>query len=630
MKKITLLLVMLLSSITGFSQFSEGFETEIPASFTVNNGGSANGWVHSTAPSGGAHTGSGVARIVYNADAHDDDLITPQMTIASGVNDRLSFWIKSRSASFLEPYQVLLSTTDTATGSFTVTLQAEQEAPNSWENIEVDLTGYVGQSVYVAIKATGTNEWELYVDDVVNDAAPACPNPTGLTVDNFTGPSSADVSWTAAAGATNYNWEIQPQGVAQGTAGAIDSGALAGISTTATNLVDGTNYTLYVQSDCGGALGNWVSLDFTYILPPANDECDNAIGLTVNSDLACGTVTAGTTVGATASSQTDDVTGTPNTDVWFSFVATGTEHTVSLTNVINQGGGTSTSTDMGMGVYDATGGCASLVFFNDSDPNTLTLTGLTATTVYYVRVYGWETGIQYNNFDICVGTPPPPPSNNDCASPISLTPGVNFADNAVVGTNVSATDSGELATTCSSYGGGDVWYSVVVPADGNITIETNNNSSAISDTGMEVYSGSCGSLVSVECDDDDSADGFFSLVDLTGRAPGETLLIRVWEYGGGTEDTFQISAYNVTLSIEDLNSSLGFKAFPNPVIDELTVSAESEIKQLSIVNILGQVVRTVSPNSRDYKLNFSDLTSGIYFVKATVNNVEGTFRIVKQ
>lgn len=630
MKKITLLLVMLLSSITGFSQFSEGFETEIPASFTVNNGGSANGWVHSAAPSGGAHSGSGVARIVYNTDAHDDDLITPQMTIASGVNDRLSFWIKSRSASFLEPYQVLLSTTDTATGSFTVTLQAEQEAPNSWENIEVDLTGYVGQSVYVAIKATGTNEWELYVDDVVNDAAPACPNPTGLTVDNFTGPSSANISWTAAAGATNYNWEIQPQGVAQGTAGVIDSGALAGISTTATNLVDGTNYTLYVQSDCGGSLGNWVSLDFTFILPAANDECDNAIGLTVNVDLACGTVTAGTTVGATASSQTDDVTGTPNTDVWFSFVATGTEHTVSLTNVINQGGGTSTSTDMGMGVYDATGGCASLVFFDDSDPNTLNLTGLTATTVYYVRVYGWGTGIQYNNFDICVGTPPPPPSNNDCASPISLTPGVNFADNAVVGTNVSATDSGELVTTCSSYGGGDVWYSVVVPADGNITIETNNNSSAISDTGMEVYSGACGSLVSVECDDDDSADGFFSLVDLTGRAPGETLLIRVWEYGGGTEDTFQISAYNVTLSIEDLNSSVGFKAFPNPVKDELTVSAESEIKQLSIVNILGQVVRTVSPNSRDYKLNFSDLTSGIYFVKATVNNVEGTFRIVKQ
>jgi len=223
-----------------------------------------------------------------------------------------------------------------------------------------------------------------------------------------------------------------------------------------------------------------------------------------------------------------------------------------------------------------------------------------------------------------------PPVNNDCGSPTPLTPGTNFAVNSLVGTIVGSTDSGELATTCSSYGGGDVWYSVVVPADGNITIETNSNGSTITDTAMEVYSGSCGSLVSVECDDDDSLDGNFSLVDLTGRTPGEVLLIRVWEYAGGTEDTFQISAYNATLSIQDLNASVGFKAYPNPVINELTVSANSEIKQLSIVNMLGQTVKTVTPNSRDYKLDFSDLTSGIYFVKALVNNTEGTFRIVKK
>ena len=70
--------------------------------------------------------------------------------------------------------------------------------------------------------------------------------------------------------------------------------------------------------------------------------------------------------------------------------------------------------------------------------------------------------------------------------------------------------------------------------------------------------------------------------------------------------------------------------YPNPVIDELTISAKNEIKQLSIINMLGQTVRTVTPNSRNYKLNLSDLTTGIYFVKASVNNTEGTFRIVKK
>ena len=94
-------------------------------------------------------------------------------------------------------------------------------------------------------------------------------------------------------------------------------------------------------------------------------------------------------------------------------------------------------------------------------------------------------------------------------------------------------------------------------------------------------------------------------------------------------DNFRVDAYAV-LGVADLKLVEGFKAYPNPVIDELTVSAKSEIKQLSIVNMLGQTVRTVTPNSRDYKLNLTDLTSGIYFVKATVNNTEGTFRIVKK
>ncbi len=94
-------------------------------------------------------------------------------------------------------------------------------------------------------------------------------------------------------------------------------------------------------------------------------------------------------------------------------------------------------------------------------------------------------------------------------------------------------------------------------------------------------------------------------------------------------DNFRVDAYAV-LGVADLKLSEGFTAYPNPVENELTVSAKSEIKSLSIVNMLGQTVRTVTPNSRNYQLNLSDLTSGIYFVKATVNNTEGTFRIVKK
>jgi len=261
---------------------------------------------------------------------------------------------------------------------------------------------------------------------------------------------------------------------------------------------------------------------------------------------------------------------------------------------------------------------------------TYNIGGLTASTTYYVTV------VPYNGNGNALGcveesyTTGAVPVNNDCINAIALTPGAVFGDNAVVGTLVLSTDSGEGATSCGSFGGGDVWYSVVVPADGNIDIETNSDGgSTITDTVIQVYSGACGALVSVLCNDD-GGPGAFSLVSLTGRTPGETLYLRVWEYGGGTEDTFKVSAYNATLSIGDLQLSEEFKFYPNPVNDVLNISAKNNIEKLQIVNMLGQVVKTATPNINKYQLIFSDLSAGIYLVKASINNTEGTFRIVKK
>jgi hypothetical protein len=137
--------------------------------------------------------------------------------------------------------------------------------------------------------------------------------------------------------------------------------------------------------------------------PPANDECDNAVALTVNEYNTCDNTTSGTTQYATPSPQTDDVTGYPDNDVWFSFVATQTEHVVELTNITAVSG---TSTDMGMGLYDGTNGCSNLTLVDDSDPNTMTVSSLTVGTTYYVRVYGWWSGSSSAEatFDICVRT----------------------------------------------------------------------------------------------------------------------------------------------------------------------------------------------------------------------------------
>jgi hypothetical protein len=145
-------------------------------------------------------------------------------------------------------------------------------------------------------------------------------------------------------------------------------------------------------------------------------------------------------------------------------------------------------------------------------------------------------------------TPPPPPANDECAGAIPLTVGGIFASNPVDGTVFGATS--DAPSTCiSSFGEGPgVWYSVVVPPSGNVTIETGDDSLGGTgfDSVLEAFSGTCGALTSIDCDDD-GVPGFgdaYSLLELTGLTPGETIYIRVWEYAGNDDEPFSISAYD--------------------------------------------------------------------------------------
>jgi PKD repeat protein len=94
---------------------------------------------------------------------------------------------------------------------------------------------------------------------------------------------------------------------------------------------------------------------------------------------------------------------------------------------------------------------------------------------------------------------------------------------------------------CAMYNGHDVWFSVVVPQNGIITVETQAGS--ITDTGLAIYKNELGALMLIECNDDDG-NSLLSKITLTNQSPNETLYVRVWEYGGDVQGTFGICAYN--------------------------------------------------------------------------------------
>lgn len=223
-----------------------------------------------------------------------------------------------------------------------------------------------------------------------------------------------------------------------------------------------------------------------------------------------------------------------------------------------------------------------------------------------------------------------PPLNDSCANAVVLTPGGTFVENSVSGTNLAATDSNETLPDCASYNGGDAWYQVAIPASGNLTIETNSVSgSSLTDTGMAVYSGSCGSLVLIECDDDDSADGNFSLVALTGRTAGEIVYVRVWEYGNDTFDTFQVSAYDASLNATSYDL-VGFKAYPNPIKDMLNLEYSSNISFVRILNLLGQEVISKTINGSSVNIDMSELNSGTYIVNVVIDDNIQTIKVIKE
>lgn len=118
------------------------------------------------------------------------------------------------------------------------------------------------------------------------------------------------------------------------------------------------------------------------------------------------------------------------------------------------------------------------------------------------------------------------PNNDECvdAIPLTLGQGCNprTFDNDY-GTQSANTPGFSCVSQAYST---DVWFSAIVPSSGSLTIETTQVSGGFTDMVVQAYAGNCGALTAIGCDDNNGA-GNHALLLLTGRTPGETILIRV-------------------------------------------------------------------------------------------------------
>ncbi|QNH62724.1 beta strand repeat-containing protein [Hymenobacter sediminicola] len=541
---------------------------------------------------------------------------------------------------------------------------------------------------------------------ITNPANVPCAQVTNAAVTAAS--TTGQLTFTAATGATNYTLTLAPT-----AGGTTTTATLSSSPVNLTGLTPSTAYTVTITTNCSnGGVSTPVTVNFTTLAPPpapANDECAGAISL--SSSTTC-TPTAGSTLGATASTAAGTCAGTADDDVWYSFVATNTSHTIRVVGatgfdaVVNLRSGACPGVNVGSCQDDS----------GDGGTETITATGLTVGATYYVRVFDYYAGSGSGNFTICITNPSsctaptaiatnsvtqtsanvtftasasatsytvtytpaggtattvspnptaspvaltgltpgtaysvsivsncaggqtssavttsfttlsPPPANDDCATatPISSI-GVGTCGTAVAGTNVGATAStGTPAPGCASYLGGDVWYSLTVPANGIVQVETSQGSgTSISDTGLALYSGSCGSLSLISCNDDiSSGTNNFSRVRATGLTPGSTIYARVWEYSNDAFGTFSICAQTdapsctaptavATNSVTQTSANVTFTASASATSYTVTYTPA------------GGTATTVTPAPTASPVALTGLTPGTAYSVSIVSNCAG-------
>lgn len=490
----------------------------------------------------------------------------------------------------------------------------------------------------------------------------------------FTGDGQqTTISSTAGAG---FDHEMA---IASGSCGSLtnitcqDLTTSGGTETYTFNTVNGTTYYVYIAYWTSGTTTGTFTISRSCSVTAANNECTGAVSLTVNSGTACTTSTNGTTVAATQSMA--GCYGTADDDVWYSFVATSTSHTITVTpntlsDVVFQVFSGNCAGLTGLGCIDSTSGTSA---------ESTTLSTLTIGNTYYVRVYSYSNGASQGTFNICVTTPTnpcssitniatcnttinatvpavggimgtsscgwttpgyemiysftptvtgayyitqnssysyidyqykvasggcgttgwtciddmfglttspnitltagvqyyimldpessaggnvnftlncplAPPVNDDCAGAIPLS--VNNSCAYTIYSNAGATNStGAPAPGCGGYSGGDVWFSITVPPSGILKIDS--TSAVMTDGGMAAYTGTCGSLTLLQCNDDRGSFDYMPYMNLYGLTPGSTIYIRFWENGNNNNGTFGLCVTTCSPGTSTGSSSAG-------------------------------------------------------------------------
>ncbi|RYY47456.1 MAG: T9SS type B sorting domain-containing protein [Chitinophagaceae bacterium] len=437
------------------------------------------------------------------------------------------------------------------------------------ENIGITIQNPFLDVIYTKVPGQGAAGNVLY-NDITNCTDAPCAKPDVITVSNI-GATSVQINFedNSLPPSQSFDLYVVETGGAAPTnnpattpthTGFVNGGILSTLNGLPLN--PSTSYTFYVRAVCGvGVTSTWtIQTPITFITTPLNDLCINATAVTINTGQVC--VAANTVMGNTYGSNftaintTTPITGTgcnpTNQDVWYSFVASSTSHTILISNVVT----TPTTANVILNHSVFSGNCDNMELLYCSTALVSGAPNLVPGNTYYVRVYkSTNVASQSATFDLCIVSPP---ANDECNGSISVTPNTGqqcLTENVVSSGTLASTNtaiglapgSGPLTPANLCYpNSDDVWFNFVASSSNHTIIVSNvvpTPSTATVKLNYALFSGSCGNLNLIFCSNTYTTP-------TSGLVPGETYYVRVYKT---TTNAVQSATFDICIISPPVN-----------------------------------------------------------------------------
>jgi hypothetical protein len=620
MKKLLLPAILLLATGANAQIFEEDFEGTTPldnftligtSGVTVNTAvtGDYPGLTGTTFWTIDNSTGSKAATTTSwfsSAVDADNHLITPQLNLPSGSSYKVSWKATSLgNNSYLDPYQVKLSTTGATAGDFTTELFTNNAgAPNDGES-ESAIISTTG-NVYIAFVANGNDDFLLAFDDIKVEVLP----------DNDIEMTSLSIAPMAAAGALSISGTVTNVGANDITTFDIDWNDGSAHNETFTQTIPaGGSYTFSHSTDLTVVAGTTHNLNVCASLTGDSENGNDCL--------------------------TAEVKGASQEGNRLALLELFTSSTCPPCYTLNYTGYNGNGLNAGLDNLNANSqvnpeiavikyqwdfpGVGDHAYNSDVDTRIsyYGISGIPAPVVNSNRYSGGELnptviGFHQNEATFCDISATHSSENGSVTVNVDVTPYANWSGAKVF---IALLDKSYAAGSESSFTNNETEFHHVMRKmlpDANGT--TVNLVSGTTNTTTETYAYTFNANT--------PSQGSFDL-----HAESTQEVVVFVEDANGNILNSAISSGDIA-TVNDNEKGQSLSVYPNPASDIANVlfsTEENSTVSLAVVNTLGQTVYTNNlgnvNGAQNVSINTSDLDAGMYFVNVTVNGTVSTERI---